>query len=598
MSGTPYSINQMSCPDTSSNNPSPDDAPSPPHTGIHVDIALFDVTPLDLDFSPYLSTRSSPPASRAPSEDLEIQIADDEPARIKIRRDPTPDGEMKDMELPIFVSRYANLGLNRVPARRPTRYSTEGRKLADGADSTRASPPSDNSYPHSVMDNEDLAQLESMMVPGEPPSSVHSTCSHWQPINAIRTSKYTTGILNTSGWQPIKNNSRSARGIVQTISVANKSSKDDSVPISPSDCQDGGELDTTEEFNKTTSFIWLDDKYFDHYGYLNQINGESVKIMDVSKASAATPEKSPKNAAQIQPIANSNSEPVWTYIQRCPSSLDADSTPEMPKRTETDAGPSKAMSMPGDDGYETYSNPTGEWELVEGNIEPPHINNVSPQKLVIKLRNLSTAELKTRTFPNMEHEDIDWTSRAHIVMICQWRNETFLRHGLDCKKHQVVYTPMEDAWFNLLHRKLQGSVEAGHMFRFPGPVPVMEAFNAYFEGKILKAADGNDTPPRSARNLTSMKSKLEGKKSKISKDRSAIRKLLEGSNSKELYVPVITEDDLAQFLEDGTVVIDDPSHAGKNRATMEDGKKTGRASPKRKQEETSEEQEQKRSKME
>ena len=302
--------------------------------------------------------------------------------------------------------------------------------------------------------------------------------------------------------------------------------------------------------------------------------------------------------AQIKLTADSNSESAWTSIQGYSSPLDANSTPEMSERTETYAGSSKAMLMPGDDGYENTSNPTGEWELVEGNIEPPHISYVSPQKLVIKLRNLSTGELKTLTFPNMEHEDIDWTSRVHIVMISQWRNETFLRHGLDCKKHQVAYTPMEDAWLNLLHRKLQGTVEAGHVFKFPGPVPVMEAFNAYFEGKILKAADGNDTPPRSARNLSSMRSKLEGKKSKISKDRSAIRKLLEGSNSKELYVPVITEEDLARFLEDETVVIDDPSHACKNRATMEHGKNAGRASPKRKQEKTSEEQEQKRFKME
>jgi len=239
----------------------------------------------------------------------------------------------------------------------------------------------------------------------------------------------------------------------------------------------------------------------------------------------------------------------------------------------------------------------GNGNFVEGSIEPPHINYASPQKLIIKLCNLFTAELKTLTFPNMEHEDIDWTSRAHMIMVCQWRNEIFLRYGLDCKKHQVAYTPMENAWFNLLHRKLQGTVEAGHIFRFPGPVPVMEAFNAYFEGKILKAADGNDTPPRSARNLVSMKSKLEGKKSNISKDRSAIRKLLEGNKSKELYVPVITDEDLAQFLEDGTVMIDDPSHVGKNRATMEDGKMTSQALPKRKQDETSDGQEQKRSKM-
>jgi len=222
-----------------------------------------------------------------------MQIADDKPGRINVQRDPVPNREMKDMELPILVSRYANLGLNRVPARRPTRSATQGRKLADGVDSTQASSPSDKFYSHSAIDIEDLAHIENMTVPGEPLSSVHNTlaCSQWQPINAIRTSKYTTGILNTSGWQPINNNSRSAGGIVQTINVANTSSKDDPVSISPSDYQDGAELDTAEGLNKTASCIWLDDKYFDHYGYLKYINGESAKVMDISNASAATPEK-------------------------------------------------------------------------------------------------------------------------------------------------------------------------------------------------------------------------------------------------------------------------------------------------------------------
>ena len=367
MSGPPRAINRMSCSNASSNNPYPNDASSPPHTGIHLDTPLSDVTPLELDFSPYLSTHSSPSASHMTLEDLEVHIADDESVRVNILRSPTPHGEINDMELPILVSRYANLGLNRVPARRPACSATHGRKIADENDSTQATPPSDKFYPHLAMDNEDLAQLENMMMPGESSSSVHNTCSNRQSINVTRASKYTTGILNTWGWQPSNNNSRPTGGIMQAINQANTFSKEDSVPISPSDYQDGDEIHGAEEHDKTTSRIWLDDKYFDHYGYLNHIKDESAKITDMSKTSATMPGKSlkklPKKEAQIKPAAISNNDPMRTYTQEYPSPLDPNNAPEVSKRTKSHAGSSKAIPMPGNDDSETTSDAAGKWEL-------------------------------------------------------------------------------------------------------------------------------------------------------------------------------------------------------------------------------------------
>ncbi|KAG9388513.1 hypothetical protein A1F94_001405 [Pyrenophora tritici-repentis] len=115
-------------------------------------------------------------------------------------------------------------------------------------------------------------------------------------------------------------------------------------------------------------------------------------------------EKLPKKQGQTKHAANTESLPVQTDMRNSALSFNSSNTSDMPKRAETQKDPEQAIS-------------TGTWELVEGSTDPPHTNTVSLQTLVIKLRNISTAELKTLIFSNMEHAQIDWTSRAHIVMI-------------------------------------------------------------------------------------------------------------------------------------------------------------------------------------
>ncbi|KAA8626340.1 hypothetical protein PtrSN002B_012006 [Pyrenophora tritici-repentis] len=50
----------------------------------------------------------------------------------------------------------------------------------------------------------------------------------------------------------------------------------------------------------------------------------------------------------------------------------------------------------------------------------------------------------------------------------------------------------------------------------------MEAFNTFFEGKVLKAADGNHTPPRPACTVDSIGGKLKTKTGDIAKERQTI----------------------------------------------------------------------------
>ena len=495
-----------------------------------------------------------------------------------IHEDTTPEGETEDSELHVLVSRYVHLGLNRGPASLPARSSACGRNLAKSVKPARGNPLYADMFAHPTPNDENLTELEDMMAAQEPSSTFHHISTSWQPINCIRTSKYTTGILNTSGWQPINRDLGFTGSNTQDDNLAKVPGEENSVVTLHSDNEDGMELCTTGKADETDPTTWLDDKYFDHYGYLNYIGSDSVKIVEMP---VTTLKKSTKNKIRNKSAADTTREAKTGRSQLL---LDEDSKPDVPKGTKNRGSTNKPAVV-----LKPTSEQTDKWELLEGTTDAPRINNVSPDKLFIKLRNTSTAELKTLTFSNMEHEDIDWNSRAHVTVISQWRNEAFLRHGLELKKQVVVYTPSENAWLDLLHRKLRGTVEAGHVFKLPGPVPVTEAFNEYFEGRVVKAADGEDAPPRSARNQYSVRTKLNGKICQIAKGRSIIRGLLEGKKSKELYMPVITEEELAQFMEDGTVVIDDPADIGKDRATMEDREKDMRAYVQRKQGETSDE---------
>jgi hypothetical protein len=196
-----------------------------------------------------------------------------------------------------------------------------------------------------------------------------------------------------------------------------------------------------------------------------------------------------------------------------------------------------------------------------------------------------TSESKTLVYTDVKHEDIDWTSRSQITAITQWRTDVFHNHDINTKKSMVMYTPLEDAWMTLFHRKLRATIEAGHAVRLPGPVSVMEVFNTFFQGKVLEDTNGDEVGTRTARDVISIRGKLDGRVSTIAKERRLMRGLVDGQNGGLLYIPVVTEEELEKFLKDGRVVVDDPTMAGKNAALDAEGKRSGRSSPKRKRDE-------------
>jgi hypothetical protein len=110
-------------------------------------------------------------------------------------------------------------------------------------------------------------------------------------------------------------------------------------------------------------------------------------------------------------------------------------------------------------------------------------------------------------------------------------------------------------------------------------------FNAYFEGRALKNANGEDVGTMPARDTNSIRGKLDGRASKIAVARREMRELLDGKKKGEVFVPAITEEELDQFQADGKVAVEDPKEIGKAASLDGEEGKSRRSSPKRKREE-------------
>ncbi|KAF5853317.1 hypothetical protein GGP41_001876 [Bipolaris sorokiniana] len=65
-----------------------------------------------------------------------------------------------------------------------------------------------------------------------------------------------------------------------------------------------------------------------------------------------------------------------------------------------------------------------------------------------------------------------------------WEHDAvFTQHATSSKKLWKPYTAEEDAWLDLFHAKIRSAIEAGAVIRIPGPITVLEAFNAFFKNK-------------------------------------------------------------------------------------------------------------------
>lgn len=86
---------------------------------------------------------------------------------------------------------------------------------------------------------------------------------------------------------------------------------------------------------------------------------------------------------------------------------------------------------------------------------------------------------------------------------------------------------------------------------------MIDGFNKYFKGRILEDQNGNNLPAREVRIPSAFDVKFQTPL--IRRLRKEMYKLLEGKEKGATYMPIITEEELNQYREDGTVVVGNPN---------------------------------------
>jgi hypothetical protein len=456
-------------------------------------------------------------------------------------------------------------------------------------------------------DKGDLAELAEQLVPVELRSLAQQRedSSHygWHPINKTEASHYNEwqltfgGESNPKGWKLVDSAATSGMPGGGTSMANTPARQERDTPIAkglgtdtPATLVDA-EI-TGENSEDAGNSLWIDEKYFDHYGYLNYVNSvdgnENDELLKIQtklntqdgKGVQLTLDQFLSTSPALGKPLVSLGQPVKSFTKR----LTIKDKPMNDRDSPVHDTLEFHHQVEAETSDNTSSDEIGSWILLEGNVDAPRTGNVSPHKLTIRLRNTMTDERRTLTYTDVEHDEVDWKSKQQIAAITRWRTGVFHEHGINTKKNVLMYTPLEDAWMTLFHRKLRATIEAGHNIKLPGPSNIMVPFNAFFEGKTLKDTNGEAVGPRPARDATSIRGKLDGRASKIAEMRKEMRGLLPTDNGGPIFIPTITEEELLRFQKDGSVAVEVPKEASKDASSGSDGKGSRKSSPKRKRE--------------
>lgn len=135
------------------------------------------------------------------------------------------------------------------------------------------------------------------------------------------------------------------------------------------------------------------------------------------------------------------------------------------------------------------------------------------------------------------------------------------------EKRKRGFHEHEHGWVLLFFEKIKAVINNSWEIQIPSDTLTYKLFNSFFEGKVLKDADGQPLPPCTPRKFGSLHNHLRRPKNvKLVTLREEILNLLQDSNDCQLYVPIITQDEIEQYCADGAVVVDDPSDPAKNGA--------------------------------
>lgn len=399
-----------------------------------------------------------------------------------------------------------------------------------------------------------------------PAQSLISDSSHdSQLINTTNKFTYTASISKSPGWNPI-NAPRSvdtACGELAQMTIGQEQIKDEHVcqesdveSLEDDEYKENVRTDIPIEYTPDSD---LDEKYFDHYGYLNYINSQNLESGAV------------QNAIKASRLKSQNSARTRVKCKKRTQSYNRNFSKEGTTKVETETNFIDQVSDDSVTNETTQSNQAGHWVLFSGTIEPPQVGHVSPEKLTISLVYTPTNTRQTFKFPSntLNYNEINWESRAHIDLITQWRASILTEHGISLKKVHKPYTDEENAWFDLFHAKIRAAIEAGAVIKIPGPIPILEAFNSFFAGSVSDddiIGEGETHGVKEARSYVSIRCKLENKRSGLGEERVLLRSLIGNGRDGVVYVPVLDAKELAAYRRDGTVVVDDPLVEEKNAA--------------------------------
>lgn len=129
----------------------------------------------------------------------------------------------------------------------------------------------------------------------------------------------------------------------------------------------------------------------------------------------------------------------------------------------------------------------------------------------------------------------------------------------------------ETRWLLIYYTKVKLVLETGRHIQMPSDPNAYKLFNDFWEGKILQDEITKESlPPRQARirgtlhaftHYPRVKDELHTKAMAVRRD---VVNMLEGKTGGQMYVPVVTDEDIKRYGETGVVTLDDPDDPAAN----------------------------------
>lgn len=135
------------------------------------------------------------------------------------------------------------------------------------------------------------------------------------------------------------------------------------------------------------------------------------------------------------------------------------------------------------------------------------------------------------------------------------------------RTNPVHFHKDENAWLVIFHKRIRRVISSETKIDIPIDIMVHRLFDGFFEGKVLKDEYGYSLPPRAARPYGSVNNHLRGRgPPALNAVRKEVMDLSQDSIGGQLYIPIITDEDIQQYHADGTVTLDDINEESRNYA--------------------------------